>query len=105
MEHQAGNDFEPEFITLTNDAGEQVDFVELAGVEFADDSVYVVMQPVPTSDMYAEDEVYVFRVEENDEGAAYYAEEDSEIIDAVLAAYDRMLHTEEGEIPSDPAGE
>lgn len=105
MEQLPENEFAPEFITLTNDAGEQVDFVELAGVEFADDSVYVVMQPVPTSDLYAEDEVYVFRVEENDDGAAYFAEEDEEIINAVLAAYDRMLATEEEKPASVPADE
>lgn len=105
MEQLPENEFAPEFITLTNDAGEQVDFVELAGVEFADDSVYVVMQPVPTSDLYAEDEVYVFRVEENDDGAAYFAEEDEEIINAVLAAYDRMLTTEEEKPASASADE
>jgi len=101
MEHPTDKEFAPEFITLTNDAGEQVDFVELAGVEFADDSVYVVLQPVPDSQMYAEDEVYVFRVEENDEGASYYAEENGEIIDAVLSAYDRMLNTGEEQPAAD----
>lgn len=91
---QTDNTPAPEYITLTNDLGERVDFEELAGVELADDRVYVILQPVPSSDDYEEDEVFIFRVEERDDGnASYYAEQDPDIIETVLSAYDRMLET------------
>ncbi len=91
------NDFEEddEVLTLLSGDGEEVDFVEIAGIAY-DGEFYAILQPVELLDGMEDDEALVFKVTTNDDGESNYAIElDDEIIDAVFAEYNRLLDEQE----------
>ena len=62
---------EEEVITLATPDGEEVDFTEIAAVEF-EDKLYVIMQPVELFEGMEDDEALVFAVtDENEEDARF----------------------------------
>ena len=80
-----------DIITLTTAAGEEVDFVEIAGIAYQG-RFYTILQPVELLDGMEEDEALVFRVSRNADGEdKFEIEMDDRIIDAVFAEYNRLL--------------
>ncbi len=85
-----------EVITLATPDGEEVDFTQIAGVDF-EGGFYAIMQPVELFEGMEEDEALVFSViEEGEDGARFDVVTDDRIIDGVFAEYEKMLD-EEGE--------
>ena len=86
---------EEEVITLATPDGEEVDFTELAAVEF-EDKLYVIMQPVELFEGMEDDEALVFAVtDENEEDARFDVVSDDRIIDGVFAEYYKLLDEQE----------
>ena len=94
---------EEEVITLATPDGEEVDFTEIAAVEF-EDKLYVIMQPVELFEGMEDDEALVFAVtDENEEDARFDVVSDDRIIDGVFAEYYKFLDEQEaGETPELP---
>ncbi len=94
-------DFDPEIspdefadddiVTLLSATGEEIDFVEIAGIAHKG-NFYAILQPVELLEGMADDEALVFRVSRNEDGEdKFEIELDDEIIDAVFAEYNRLL--------------
>ena len=78
-------------ITLVSEDGEEVDFVEIAGIEH-EESFYVIVQPVEPVEGIGEDEALVFLVEEGEDGEDKFTiETDDAILDAVFARYNELI--------------
>ena len=94
---------EEEVITLATPDGEEVDFTEIAAVEF-EDKLYVIMQPVELFEGMEDDEALVFAVtDENEEDARFDVVSDDRIIDGVFAEYYKLLDEQEaGKTPELP---
>lgn len=80
-----------DIVTLLSADGEEIDFVEIAGIAHKG-KFYAILQPVELIEGMSEDEALVFLVErgENDEDK-FTIELDDEIIDAVFAEYNRLI--------------
>ena len=88
---------EEEVITLATPDGEEVDFTEIAAVEF-EDRLYVIMQPVELFEGMEDDEALVFAVsDENEEDARFDVVSDDRIIDGVFAEYYKLLDNAESD--------
>lgn len=89
-------------VTLLSADGEEIDFVEIAGIAHKG-SFYAILQPVELPEGMSEDEALVFKVSRDEDGDDHFEIElDDEIIDAVFAEYNRLLdkvesETEDGE--------
>ena len=94
-------DFEPEIspdefadddiVTLLSATGEEIDFVEIAGIAHRG-NFYAILQPVELLEGMADDEALVFKVSRTESGEdKFEIELDDEIIDAVFAEYNRLL--------------
>jgi hypothetical protein len=83
-----------DIIVLETVDGEEIEFVEIAGINL-DGSFYVILQPVELLEGMEEDEALVFsltRAEGNDQ---YSIVIDDEIIDKVFEEYNRLLDEQE----------
>ena len=90
-------DFENEddIVTLTTAEGEEVDFVEIAGIAYKG-NFYAILQPVELLDGMDDDEALVFRVTRGcDDSDQFSIETDDAIIDAVFEEYNRLLDEQE----------
>ena len=77
-------------ITLYNEAGEAIDFVEIAGIAYKG-SFYVILQPVELLPGMDDDEALVFEITRRPDGSdSFEIVLDDEIIDAVFDEYDRL---------------
>lgn len=86
---------EENIITLVSDDGEEVDFIEIAGIAYKDD-FYLILQPAELPEGMSEDEALVFKVTLNEDGSnGFDIETDDEIIDAVFEEYNKLLAEEE----------
>ena len=94
-------DFDPEIspdefadddiVTLLSATGEEIDFVEIAGIAHKG-NFYAILQPVELLEGMADDEALVFKVSRTEDGEdKFEIELDDEIIDAVFAEYNRLL--------------
>lgn len=89
-------DDEDDIITLVSAEGEEIDFVEIAGIKIRD-TLYTIMQPVELLDGMDEDEALVFKTIERPDGEFDYTIElDDDIIDEVFAKYNELLDEAEG---------
>ena len=77
-------------LTLAGPDGEEVDFIEIAGISLGD-KYYSILQPVELLDGMEEDEALVFEVTEGEEGDNFQLVLDDDIIDQVFAEYDKLL--------------
>ncbi len=85
------NEFDDDIITLLSATGEEIDFVEIAGIAHKD-NFYAILQPVELIEGMAEDEALVFKVSRTENGEdKFEIELDDEIIDAVFSEYNRLL--------------
>lgn len=84
-------DEDDDIVTLTSADGEEIDFVEIAGIAHKG-NFYAILQPVELLDGMDDDEALVFKVtrDKNDE-EHFEIELDDDIIDAVFAEYNRLL--------------
>ena len=88
---------EDDIITLLSDSGEEINFVEIAGIAHKG-NFYVILQPVELIDGREEDEALVFKVKRGEDGEDQFEIElDENIIDAVFAEYNRLLDEAEGD--------
>lgn len=84
-------------VTLMSADGEEIDFVEIAGIAHKG-NFYAILQPVELLEGMAEDEALVFRVSRDEDGNdRFEIELDDEIIDAVFTEYNRLLDKVESE--------
>ena len=85
-----------DIITLLNADGEEVDFIEIAGIEHRG-NYYVILQPVELLEGMEADEALVFKVSKGADGAdKFEIELNDEIIDAVFDKYNVLLDETEG---------
>lgn len=89
-------EIQEEIITLVTENGEEVDFIQIAGIEY-EDRFYIILQPVELLEGMGEDEALVFEVIEAEEGNKFEIVMDDDIIDAVFEEYNRLLDEEEAE--------
>ena len=93
LESEMNDEFEKDddIVTLLSSTGEEIDFVEIAGIAHKG-NFYAILQPVELLDGMADDEALVFKVSRNEDGNDNFnIELDDEIIDAVFAEYNRLL--------------
>ena len=93
LDNEMNDEFEndDDIITLLSATGEEIDFVEIAGIAHKG-NFYAILQPVELLDGMADDEALVFKVTRNEEGEdKFELELDDDIIDAVFAEYNRLL--------------
>ncbi len=85
------NDDDDDIVTLTTADGEEVDFVEIAGIAHKG-NFYAILQPVELLDGMDDDEALVFKVTRGRNGEDNFTiETDDDIIEAVFAEYNRLL--------------
>lgn len=85
------DEFDEDIITLIAATGEEVDFVEVAGIAH-NGNFYAILQPVELLEGMEDDEALVFKVTKGADGEdKFEIELDDEIIDAVFAEYNKLL--------------
>lgn len=93
LDNEMNDEFEndDDIITLLSATGEEIDFVEIAGIAHKG-NFYAILQPVELLEGMEDDEALVFKVSKNEDGNdKFNIELDDEIIDAVFAEYNRLL--------------
>ena len=99
MENTPFDYSEHETITLQTTDGQDVEFINIAGI-FLEEKFYLILQPVERDENMAEDEALVFAVTDNANGEESYSVVlDDEIIDAVFNEYYRLAEELETEQP------
>lgn len=77
-------------VTLLSANGEEVDFIEIAGIAY-NNSFYAILQPVELLSGMDDDEALVFKVSRgNDDRDKFEIELDDAVIDAVFKIYDKL---------------
>lgn len=80
-----------DIVTLLSADGEEIDFVEIAGIAHKG-NFYAILQPVELLDGMEDDEALVFKVSRGENGEdKFEIELDDEIIDAVFEQYNKLL--------------
>lgn len=78
-------------VTLTSNTGEEIDFVEVAGIAYKG-NFYAILQPVNLLPGMDDDEALVFKVSRGNGGEdKFEIELDDDIIDAVFEEYNRLV--------------
>jgi hypothetical protein len=93
LDNEMNDEFEndDDIITLLSATGEEIDFVEIAGI-LHKGNFYAILQPVELLEGMEDDEALVFKVSRNEAGEdKFEIVLDDEIIDAVFAEYNRLL--------------
>ena len=86
-----------DIITLQSAEGDEIDFIEVAGIEY-ENAYYAILQPVELLEGMEEDEALVFKVSQNEDGSdKFEIELDDGVIDAVFAEYNKLLDEAEAE--------
>ena len=80
-----------DIIVLNSADGEEVEFVEIAGIAHAG-NFYAILQPVELLEGMDDDEALVFKVTKDSDGNDNFEiERDDEVLDAVFSEYNRLL--------------
>ena len=80
-----------DIVTLLSADGEEIDFVEIAGIAHKG-NFYAILQPVELIEGMDDDEALVFKVSRGKDGEdKFEIELDDSIIEAVFAEYNRLL--------------
>ena len=83
-----------DIITLTGQDGEEIDFVEIAGIAYKG-KFYAILQPLELIEGMDDDEALVFEVLKNHDGSDnFQIVTDDDIIDGVFSEYNRLLDEE-----------
>lgn len=89
--------YEDDIVTLLSADGEEVDFVEIAGIAHKG-NFYAILQPVELLEGMDDDEALVFKVTRGADGEDNFEIElDDDVIDAVFEEYNRLLDEAENE--------
>ena len=100
-ESEFANEEGDDIVTLTNAAGEEIDFIEIAGIAH-NGEFYAMLQPVELLPGMDEDEALVFHVGRDENGEDKFdIVLDDDIIDAVFEEYNRLLDKLEAEDSED----
>ena len=84
-------DEDDDIVTLTSADGEEIDFVEIAGIAYKG-NFYAILQPVELLEGMDDDEALVFKVTKDASGEDHFEIElDDDIINAVFEEYNRLL--------------
>lgn len=87
LEDENDND---DIVTLTSANGEEIDFLEIAGIAYQG-RFYAILQPVKLLEGMEENEALVFEVSRADDGSDRFAIVlDDDIIDIVFTEYERL---------------
>ncbi len=79
-----------DIVTLLSVNGEEIDFVEIAGIAYQG-NFYAILQPITLLPGMSDDEALVFRVFRNENGDDQFEIElNDDIIDAVFEEYGRL---------------
>ena len=90
-ESEFSNEEGDDIVTLTTADGENIDFIEIAGIAHKGE-FYAILQPVKLLEGMSENEALVFHVWRTDDGEDKFdVVLDDEIIDAVFEEYNNML--------------
>lgn len=82
---------EDDIVTLLSSEGEEIDFIEIAGIAYRG-NFYAVLQPVELLEGMNEDEALVFKVTKGSEGEDNFEIElDEAVIEAVFEEYQKLL--------------
>ena len=85
-----------DIVTLTSADGEEIDFIEIAGIAY-NGSFYAILQPVELLEGMDDDEALVFKVTRDANGEDHFEIElDDEVINAVFKEYNRLLDEQIG---------
>ena len=85
------SDDDDDVITLTSKNGEEIDFVEIAGIQYRG-NFYAILQPIELLEGMEDDEALVFKVSRNAGGEDNFEVElNDDIIDAVFVEYNKLL--------------
>ena len=88
--------YDDDIIVLNSADGEEVEFVEIAGIAHAG-NFYAILQPVELLEGMDDDEALVFKVTKDSDGNDNFEIElDDEVLDAVFSEYNRLLDDQEG---------
>jgi hypothetical protein len=80
-----------DIVTLMSADGEEIDFVEIAGIAYRG-GFYAILQPVELLDGMSDDEALVFRVSRGENGEdKFEIELNDEVIEAVFEEYNKLL--------------
>lgn len=91
LEDEVLKENDDDIVTLLSANGEEVDFVEIAGIAYKG-NFYAILQPVELLDGMDDDEALVFKVSRGKDGEdKFEIELDDEIIDAVFKEYNILL--------------
>ena len=83
--------YDDDIIVLNSADGEEVEFVEIAGIAHAG-NFYAILQPVELLEGMDDDEALVFKVTKDSDGNDNFEIElDDEVLDAVFSEYNRLL--------------
>ncbi len=80
---------EDDIVTLKSANGEDIDFIEIAGIQYRGD-FYAILQPVELLEGMDEDEALVFKVTQKNGESSFEIELDDAVIDAVFDEYDKL---------------
>lgn len=78
-------------VTLTDEEGNDVDFLMLDAVEYEGSDYVVLLSLEEAEDEDAEDDVVILRAEMTDDGEVYVGIEDQAVVDAVFAIFQQRL--------------
>ena len=83
-------------VTLISADGQQIDFVEIAGIAHKG-NLYAILQPVQLLDGMSDNEAFVFKVtrDATSNRDVFSIELDDDVINAVFAEYNRLLDNAE----------
>ena len=77
-------------LTLVDENGEEVNFIEIAGIAYKG-SFYMILQPEELVEDMEEDDAFCFKVTRDEDGGDHYEMvTDDEIIDAVFGEYNKL---------------
>ena len=77
-------------VTLLSDKGEEIDFVEIAGIAYKG-HFYAILQPVELFEGMDDDEALVFEIIRAENGSdSFHIVLDDDIIDAVFEEYSKL---------------
>lgn len=89
MVHMVDDD--DDIVTLVSEEGEEVQFIEIAGIVYRG-SFYAVLQPVELLDGMTDEEALVFKVTKGEDGEDNFEIEiDESIVNAVYQEYLKLL--------------
>lgn len=80
-----------DIVTLLSEDGEEIDFIEIAGIAYKG-NFYAVLQPVELLEGMEEDQAMVFKVSKGPEGEDNFEVElDESVVDAVFEEYLKLV--------------